>query len=84
MMIPQIILLILAIPAGYLIAWMARDELVTGKRWFRILIVASVALAGLFWLFGKNYVSFSLIFVALVSLVSLIKSEDKKWTKKKI
>jgi hypothetical protein len=84
-MIIEIVLLILAVPVGYLIAWMARDELVAGQKWFRALVVASVVLAGLCWLFGALiYLPLALIFIAIVSFVSLVKSKDKKWTKKKI
>ena len=83
-MIIQVILLILAIPVGYLIAWMARDELIAGRKWFRIIFIASIALSGLFWLLGNGYISISLVFIAIVVLISLIKSEDKRWTKKRI
>ena len=83
-MIIELILLVLAIPTGFLIAWMARDELADGRKWFRALIVASIALAALFWIIGLGYISLTLIFMAIVSFVSLIKSRDKKWTKKRL
>ncbi len=83
-MIIEIILLTLAIPVGYLISWMARDELLEGRKWFRILIIASLTLAALFWILGFIYISLTLVFIAIVSFVSLIKSRDKKWTKKKL
>jgi ABC-type Fe3+ transport system permease subunit len=81
-MIVEIILLVLAIPAGFLIAWMARDELIDGRKWFRAIIIASLALAAFFWIFGLVYISLTLVFIAIVSFVSLIKSQDKIWTKK--
>ena len=84
MLIIEFILLVLAIPAGFLIAWLARDELVDGKKWFRTLVIASLALGGMFWLAGFVYISLSLIFIAIASLVSLVKSNDKNWTKKRI
>lgn len=84
MMIVQIILLILAIPVGYLIAYMARDELVQGRDWFRFIVIASFALAGLFWLLGLSSIALTLVFIAIVSFVSVVKGSDKKWTKKKI
>jgi ABC-type Fe3+ transport system permease subunit len=83
-MIIEIILLVLAFPAGFLIAWMARDELIDGKKWFRALVIASLALGALFWMLGFSYVSLTLGFIAIVSFVSLLKSSDKKWTKKRI
>jgi len=77
----EIIILILAIPAGFLIAWLSRDELVSGRKYFRILMIISILGVIWFWLSGMNYISWTLAFVFVVSLVSLIKSEDKKWTK---
>lgn len=72
MMWVEIIILALAVPAGYLIAWMARDELVSGKEWFRLLVIASIALAALFWFFGISYISLTLVFIAIASFISLI------------
>jgi hypothetical protein len=83
-MIIEIILLVLAIPTGFLIAWMARDELVDGKNWFKMLVVASIVLAGLFWIFGFAHISLTCVFIAIVSFVSIVKSSDKKWTKKRL
>ena len=83
-MIIQTILLILAIPAGFLIAWMARDELVQGREWFRGLVIAPLALAGLFWLLGISYLCPTLVFIAIISFISFVKSKDRKWTKKRI
>lgn len=84
MMIIEIILLVLAVPVGFLIAWMAKDELKDGQKWFRMLTIASIVLAGLSWLYGESYIALTLLFIAIASFVSLIKSEDKKLTKKKI
>ena len=43
------IILLAAIPVGYLIAYLAKDELIQGRKWFRILIIAGF-LAGA-WLY---------------------------------
>ena len=83
-MIADIILLVLAIPAGYLIAWMARDELADGRKWFGALVIICVVLAAIFTYFGFVYIALSLEFIGIVSLISVIKSRDKKWTKKRI
>jgi len=77
----KIFILFLAIPVGFLVSWLSRDELVSGRKYFRILMIASILGVIWFWLSGMNYVSWTLAFVFVVSLVSLIKSEDKKWTK---
>lgn len=77
-----IIILALAIPAGYLIAWLARDELVDGRKWFKILILISAFLFGFFLLGEQRYVAWTGLFILVVSFISLIKSFDKKWTGK--
>jgi hypothetical protein len=82
-MIIEIILLVLAIPVGYLIAWLARDELVDGRKWFKLLIILSSALALFFYPFNYGYISLSLLFIAIVSFISFLKSRDKEWTRKK-
>lgn len=78
------IILVLAIPSGYLIAWLARDELIAGRIWFKVLIGISLICAGVFLFFGKSYMALTVIFIAIVSGISLIKSYDKKWTRRRI
>ena len=77
----ELLLLILAIPAGYLIAYLARDELIVGRKWFRILIILGLIAGTWFYLIGNKPVSLGSWFVGIMALVSLIKSNDKKWTK---
>jgi cytochrome bd-type quinol oxidase subunit 1 len=84
MTIIAIILLILAIPIGYLIAWLARDELVDGRKWFYSILIASALLSVLFAKLGYEEATIALAFIAIVSFISIIKSKDKKWTKKRI
>lgn len=82
-MILSIITLFLAIPAGYLIAWLARDELVDGRRWFKILIFSSIFFGILGFFSGLNSIGFSCLFISIAASVSLKKGFDKKWTKKR-
>ena len=84
MMIIELILLALAVPTGFLIAWMARDELVDGRRWFAALAVICAVLMILFANLGFGYITLTLVFIAIVSFISLIKSKDERWTKKRI
>jgi O-antigen ligase len=80
-MIISIAILLLAIPAGFLIAWMARDELVSRRKWVKAIIILSFFLGILFFVFKKNEIGFSLAFIMIVSLISYRKSFDRKWAK---
>ena len=80
----SVIILLLAIPAGFLIAWMARDELVSGRKWFKLIIILSAVLGILFFIFERNEISFSLAFILITAFISYWKSFDKKWTKRRI
>lgn len=82
-MIWEILILLAAVPTGYLIAWLARDELIAGRKYFRILIILGLVSGGWFYLIGKRYMGFSSGFISIVSLMSLIKSNDKRWTRKR-
>lgn len=80
-MILNLLILFLAVPIGLLIAWFARDELKQGRKWFRIMVILSL-LGGLwFWLIDRIYISLTWGFIFIIVLVTLAKSQDKKWTK---
>jgi hypothetical protein len=76
-MILEILILALAIPAGFLLAWMSRDELVLGRVWFRALIIFSL-LAGIwFFLIENKTIALTLAFIFIVTLISYVKSFEK-------
>jgi len=78
------VILLLGIPAGYLLAWLCRDELVDGRKWFKILSWISFILVVLFLLVYRNIaVILTLVYICITSLISLWKSYDKKWIKEK-
>jgi uncharacterized membrane protein YoaK (UPF0700 family) len=77
------LILILAFPVGYLLAWLCRDELVSGRRWFKLLAFLSLIFAAIFLFFNLT-ISLSLFFIFIVILISLKKGYDKKWVKKGI
>ncbi len=83
-MLIEIIILILGIPVGYLISWLAKDELIEGRKWFKIVIIASFILGVWFFLTDSVAIAFTLFFICIFSFVSYHKSFDKKWTKKKV
>ncbi len=77
-----LLLLVLAFPLGYLIAWLARDELGIGKRFFIILLAGS-ALLGIFSLITQAHATaWTSGFIAVVSGVSIWKSTDAQFTRK--
>lgn len=74
MLLFNVLILLLAIPVGYLISWMAKEELKQGRRWFRILVIAGI-LGGIgFWIYGFIIESLTMFFICIVALVSLVKS----------
>ena len=77
----NIILLLLAIPVGYLIAWLCKDELVKFRKYFRILIVFSIILGIGFWIYGFRVESLTLWFVFIVTLISFVLSNNKRFIK---
>ena len=74
----EIIILLLAIPAGFLIAYLCKDELADGRKWFRILIVSGIVLGAGFWIYGFYSEAWTSWFIMIVSFVSYVKSFDGK------
>jgi hypothetical protein len=84
-MLIEIIILALGIPAGFLIAYWANDELIQGRKWFTALLTLSV-IAG-FWsivMQSEKTVAWTAGFSIIVATISLWKSHDKKWTKRRV
>lgn len=78
----DIIILLLAVPTGYLIAYLAKDELVIGRRWFILIIIVAFIgeIISFFWLY--SYITLALAFIIIATFISYKKSFDKKWTGK--
>lgn len=74
--IAYLAILLLALPSGYLLSRLCDDELREGRKWFKIITIISLVLGGIL-IFFNIVVSFSLLFLAIVSIVSLLKSYDK-------
>lgn len=79
-----IIVLVLAFPVGYLLAWLARDELVAGRRWFLLLAMISVlaVIPAVIFSAIKLPIILSLMFLIIICLICIWKGYDKKWVKK--
>ena len=73
-------ILFLAVPLGYLLAYLTRDELVDGRKYFK-LISFLCSLMALIFLFFSLTIALTLVFMSIVSSVSLVKSYDKKFIK---
>ena len=65
-----IAVLALGIPIGNMLAKAAKDELKTGKRWFKLIILLSLIGAIVFLILGND----ALLFGFLFSLIIFIKS----------
>jgi len=80
-----ILTLLAAFPTGYLLAYLARDELVSGRKWFVLLAIASVvaSLPVAFYSSLRFPIILALFFIAIISLLAAWKSYDKKWVKKR-
>jgi hypothetical protein len=81
-----IIILVLAFPIGYLLAYLARDELIAGRKWF--LLLEGVSLIILLVIASVNFsmkipAMLTLLFLMIISMMAYWKSKDKKWTNKK-
>ncbi|MBU0466735.1 MAG: hypothetical protein KJ718_03320 [Nanoarchaeota archaeon] len=83
-MLIEIIILLLAIPVGLLIAYLANDELVVGRNWFKALIVVCILVGIWFALTGNYVVTWACGFVVVVTFISLIKSFDKGWVRRRV
>ncbi|MGV8142319.1 MAG: hypothetical protein ACP5NS_01640 [Candidatus Pacearchaeota archaeon] len=72
-----LLVLLLSIPTGLLVAWLARDELLDGRKYFKFLIALSIFL--IFFFITYEYIVVSLGFIVISTWISLIKSYDPKW-----
>jgi len=78
------LIIVLAVPTGYMLAYLCRDELVLGRKWFRYLLILSFVLLAGFFFFGFYEISLTFLFIFIVVIVSYIKSRDKKLANKRI
>ncbi len=76
-MILDFVLLVLAIPVGFLIAWLTRDELIQGRRYLQTLIGLCFVLIIIF--LNNEVFVLTLGFMSIVGWISYLKSFDSKW-----
>jgi hypothetical protein len=68
-----VVLLALGIPIGNLLAKVTKEELKSGRKYFKILIILSLIGAIAFLILGNDVLLFSLLFIAIVTSRSLKK-----------
>ena len=80
-----VLILLCAFPVGYLLAWLARDELVAGRKWFIALAVVSIlCLIPVYFIISNQLPAIlTLLFIAIISLIAIWKSHDKKFVNNK-
>ena len=78
----SIALTLLAIPAGFYISWLTRDEIIEGRIWFKFISVLFLILGLILVLINKEISGLTSFSISIMSSVSYCKSFDKKWTKK--
>jgi uncharacterized membrane-anchored protein YhcB (DUF1043 family) len=68
-----LVVLILGIPIGMLIAKFTKEELKSGQKWFKRIIVLSIIGAIIGLIIGNDVLLFSFLFIAIVTSQSLKK-----------
>lgn len=79
----ELFIVLLSVPTGYLVSYMARDELIQGRKWFKAIIMIFVILGTWFFLTGKEHIAFTSLFIVIMAFISYVKSYDKKFISKK-
>ena len=76
----NILILLTAIPAGLLLAWLCKEELVPGRKWFFIILYSLAIVMVVFLVYYINLsIILSLIYMIIVTIISIWKSKDKKF-----
>ncbi len=81
-MMTELLIILSAIPLGYLLAWLSREELVPGRAWFRRLMVVSLVIGGMLLLYGQPEGLTMGVFLAILAFIAYIQSFKASWTKK--
>lgn len=77
-MIAKLIILALAVPAGFLIAYLAKDELKKGRKWFKALAILSLIGLGISAMLELEYIALTFAFIIIVAGISHIKSAKRR------
>lgn len=72
-----IIILAFGIPIGNLLAKMTKEELTSGQKWFKLIIILALIGGVICLVIGNDFLMFSFFFIAIVTSRSL-KNKMKK------
>jgi len=76
----NIFILLTAVPAGYFLAWLCKDELVDGRKWFKIILYCLfVILIGVLIFYRSLNVILAVVYMIIVTFIALWKGKDKKF-----
>ncbi len=81
-MMLDLLVILSAIPLGYLLAWLAREELIPGRVWFQRLVVISLALGGGLWAYGVRAGLALGMFLAILAFIAYCQSFNRRLTVK--
>jgi len=74
------LILITAFPAGYFLAWLCKEELVDGRKWFKIINYCLFVILISLLIFYRNIsIIFTVIYMIIVVFVSLLEGKNKKF-----
>ncbi|HRZ85546.1 MAG TPA: hypothetical protein P5277_02085 [Candidatus Paceibacterota bacterium] len=73
--ITSVIILLLAIPIGYILKHYTKEEIKSGRKYFFYLFITSIVISSIFLFIPINFVLkstiiFGLLFIAIVSFIS--------------
>ena len=73
-----IFVLLLGIPLGDYLAKFTGDELKSGQKWFKLIIIFSLILGTAGLIMGDDALMFTMFFIAIITSRSLKNKEKKK------
>ena len=62
-----IVFLALGIPIGNFLAKITKEELKSGQKWFKLIVLLALIGAIIFLVLGNDIILFSLLFIAIVT-----------------
>jgi len=76
-----VIIILTALPVGWLLAWLCKDEIVF-RKWFYVLFYFFIAVAIILLIFTRPvYEILTIFYIILLILLAIYKSKDKKFFK---